>query len=98
MLVNHPAIKCVHVREDISALGKRHNTLVVETDLKIPKQGHYGEASSEFERLIDYLAHLSESGFAGFDRVEIRPYHEEKVARSPNFLTRKATDNIAVPA
>jgi hypothetical protein len=98
MLVNHPSIKGVHVREDISALGRRNNTLVVETDLKIPKQGHYGEASSEFERLIDYLAHLSESGFAGFDRVEIRPYHEDKVVKPSNFMTGKAASNIPASA
>ena len=70
MLLNHPDIKRVHFKEDYDADSNAVRTLIVETDLKLSDI----KTVSAYSSLLDYLTHLKDKDFGGFDKLEIREF------------------------
>lgn len=73
-MLSHPNIKRAHLREDIGQRGITDQTLVVETDLSLPRSRTYADTSREFENLVDYLTTVADSEFTEFSKLEIKPY------------------------
>ena len=78
MLIHHPHIQKSHIRDGHDFRGRPTQTLIVETDLKLPKKKTYADTSADFEDLVDYLAHLTSSNSTKYTNLEIRPYMADK--------------------
>lgn len=74
MLIHHPAIKSIHTREDFTLQGRLYKTLVVETDIPLPKKWNYADTSLEFAELINYLSSIKNKKLCDFSKLEIKPY------------------------
>tara|TARA_Y100001001_G_C7749237_1_gene217308 strand:- start:19 stop:258 length:240 start_codon:yes stop_codon:yes gene_type:complete len=57
--------------------GMKDQTLVVETDLSLPRSRTYADTSREFENLVDYLTSIADSEFNEFSKLEIKSYKAE---------------------
>lgn len=75
MLLSHPNIQRVRLHERTRRNGENENTLIVETNLKLPKPGISAHCS-DFNALIEYLTSLSQSEFSDFNRLEIREFKD----------------------
>lgn len=73
MLLNHPNIERVRCHEQLRGNGKKDNTLIIETNLKLPQPGTHRQ-HEDFDSLIEYLTSLSDSEFHNFDKLEIREF------------------------
>ncbi len=82
MLLNHPAIKRAHVRDDFSLWGRPYKTLVVETDIPIPKLRTYADTTREFENLVEYIASVKKKKLQHVQKLEIKPYKENNTQNS----------------
>ncbi len=78
MLIHHPHIQKSHIRDGRDFRGRPTHTLIVETDLQLPKKKTYADTSADFEDLVDYLAHLTANHSTQYTNLEIRPYMVDK--------------------
>ena len=74
MLINHPSIQRIRFRENNSSSKFGDTTLIIETDISLPRSHDLADYSDEFAELIDTISRQVDRTPVKFSSLEIRPY------------------------
>lgn len=74
MLINHPSIQRIRFRENYASGKFGDTTLIIETDLPLPRSKQVSDYSDEFADLISTISKQVKRSPFKFSELEIRPY------------------------